>query len=224
MPLPHSVECKIFRAEEHHDAFVAQMRRRFQGHTGELIMETDPTSNVRKLTVEVPIPDIFPLILRDCLDNLRSALDYMVWELVLATKGVPSEANAFPVCDSAKYFKDAIGRRLTGLSDEMVAEIDFLQPYHRGNDFASHPFWILNKLANVNKHRRIILVTMKADWIGKVIGTERYTLASPDSEMHVDIQPTAYVALDERDRGQIPRDNERHLPVDYRGPDVVAEF
>lgn len=199
MAIPESVILKILRAKEHYDTFVAEMHGEFQSHAGRLVVEIDPFSNSVRQTFTAPLPPRFALIVGDCLDNLRSALDFVVWELVLAANGVPSEKNTFPVCDAPRSFKDATRSRLSGLTPKMITEIDLMQPYRRGNDLRSHPLWCLNKLANVNKHRRVLLVSVHADWAGKLIGTDRYTLAAPGSKMHVDIHPAAYVALNERE-------------------------
>jgi hypothetical protein len=38
---------------------------------------------------------------------------------------------------------------------EAFCEIKALQPYHRGDDFKSHPLWRLDEMCNLDKHRRI---------------------------------------------------------------------
>src|SRR5689334_7092437 len=128
------------------------------------------------LSVDVPIPVQLPLIIGDCIQNIRSALDYLVGELVLAANRKPDEHHAFPVCNTPEAFKESQKRkRLTGLSKEMIAEIEALQPYIVGARLRDHAFWILDRLCNINKHRRILLTKMQAGMGGKVPGSDQYT-------------------------------------------------
>lgn len=204
MGLPESVLFKIIRATEHYNTFCTEMRREFESRAGELVIDINPASDSVRQAFVAPLPARFSLIVGDCIENLRSSLDFMVWELALAAKHVPGERHSFPMCETAESFKNASRSRLEGLTGPMKTEIDLMQPYHRRNDLASHPLWVLNKLANINKHRRVIPVDLRTDWAGKLIGTERYALTSPDSRMHVDIHPAAYVALNEREISDIP--------------------
>ena len=46
------------------------------------------------------------MIVGDFLANVRSSLDYLIWELALAAKNNPTDKNMFPICTT-------LGRRLT---------------------------------------------------------------------------------------------------------------
>ena len=51
-------------------------------------------------------------------------------------------------------------KRLDGIPDAVAALIETLQPYHtreKGRDYTRHPLWVLNKLDNIDKHRRLTL-------------------------------------------------------------------
>jgi hypothetical protein len=102
------------------------------------------------------VPESVSYMIGDCLQNLRSALDYLVWELCLAANGTPTENNAFPICESSESFKRLRARRLQGIADEAATQIELLQPYHR-EQYETDPLWILNKLTNVSKHRRLLV-------------------------------------------------------------------
>jgi hypothetical protein len=84
------------------------------------VAEYDKNGNLAcKLIVSVPNPDKVSLIIGDGLQNIRSALDYLVWELVLAANAEPGEKHQFPICAIPKAFKDEIRRgRLSGLSEK----------------------------------------------------------------------------------------------------------
>jgi len=206
MPLPESVRLKILRAKEHFDVFLRDMGVEFQRHADELMVYLDPDLDSGP-SIESEVPGRIPLIIGDCLQNLRSSLDYVVWELVLANDDVPGRKNAFPICESPESFNKARKSRLAGLSEDMRAEIQCLQPYHAPDGFKSHPLWILDELVNFNKHRRILLTDFAFGWIGKSLQTGRYAIASsPSDPMYMDIQATAYVSINERDVIDTPRD------------------
>jgi hypothetical protein len=146
------------------------------------------------------LPAQLPLILGDCLQNLRSSLDYLVWELVVAAKGQPNEKNAFPICEDAGRFKESLGRgRLRGLSTDAIEEVEMFQPYFDGRDFREHPYWLLDKLCNINKHRRILLTRLKAGYGGRTPGSDRYTQVAGNlgEVVDMDVELIAFVAFEE---------------------------
>jgi hypothetical protein len=128
----------------------------------EITMDADGRHWVKGTFEEfIPVPQHFPLIVGDCLGNLRSTLDYLVWELVLAEGKKPTIRNQFPIAHTPEAFKDEIrGDRLKGVHPDAVAIIDSLQPYHLAVPDESQ-LSILNKLVNINKHRRILLTCLK---------------------------------------------------------------
>lgn len=176
MALPDSVEQKVFRAKQHYDALVRELRMQFHGHTGKVVMDADAPSDFN-IVIDAELSKQVALILGDCLNNLRSSLDYLIWELVLASHSQPGKQNMFPVCQKLETFKEAKRSRLAGLSEEMIAEVEFLQPYN-GGDYRERPLWLLDELNNIHKHRRLLLIKLRAAWAGKLIGTEKYAIVS----------------------------------------------
>jgi hypothetical protein len=110
-----------------------------------------------------PIPWEIPYIIGDCIQNLRSSLDYLARELCVRTGNDPAETRAaFPVCSTPKCFRDEIDRSLMGLNQPMRTAIEEIQPYKTGQGvFSLTNLWILHDLCNVNKHRRILLAVLK---------------------------------------------------------------
>jgi hypothetical protein len=109
-----------------------------------------------------PIPENLPLIIGDCLGNLRSCLDYLVWELVEANGKKPSDKNSFPISSTPKIYRDEISRgRLTGIDPRAADLIEKLQPYNAGDAPEHSVLFVLNKLTNTNKHKRLLLTTLK---------------------------------------------------------------
>ncbi len=46
---------------------------------------------------------------------------------------------------------------IRGVDPSAHAVIESVQPYKRGDDFRSHPLWVLHELSNLDKHRLVLL-------------------------------------------------------------------
>ena len=122
-------------------------------------VENDRQHATFTLRVEIEEPHVWLfLIAGDVFSCLRSALDHAIWRIASLHVAEPKENIQFPVI----ALDDKRGRKLfqkqtAGLPDEVVAVIESLQPYRRlaGTTLTSHELWCLNKMANVDKHRRI---------------------------------------------------------------------
>ena len=170
-PSLKSAEWKIYRAGQHFKELEAELRRYFQGNPGRFMVkpESTPDSIIASFQAKESTPARIPLIIGDCLQNARSALDFLVWELVRANGHEPGKHNMFPVCASYDAFKEACkwhGKKpgvLEGVCDEATARIEALQPYNMGQDWEQQSlFWILDIFVNINKHRRVLLTDLVA--------------------------------------------------------------
>ena len=129
---------------------------------------------------DVTIPAKIPCVIGDLLQNLRSSLDYLIWELVLAAKNKPTEKNMFPICSTPEAFSQQLARhRLDGVAAEAVTEIEALQPYHSGKGTNGNVLAMVDDLCNINKHRRVITTMVyggeaPSDFTTEVIGGELY--------------------------------------------------
>jgi hypothetical protein len=107
--------------------------------------------------LHAPPTDDFSLIIGDCLHNLRAALDNLAYDLAVAHTGkepLPSKfasRSEFPIFTDKNLpkFFDVLG----GVAPSAQAEIEGLQPYHRGEKLRHDFLWQLNKLSNIDKHR-----------------------------------------------------------------------
>ena len=124
----------------------------------EIRNEYNEISSFRALMEGREVPGFAALICGDLLQNVRSTLDYLMWELVIANKQEPDDKNAFPVCIRPKVFKEASKVRLRGVHPDAIAIVESLQPYHfgEGNESESSLF-VLDKLTTIQKHRTILL-------------------------------------------------------------------
>ena len=217
-----SVELKIFRAAQHIESLKSELAGYFQSNPGRMMRQPHTCENeaIFRFVANAPIPARFGLIVGDVLQNLRSSLDYLVWELVLAANNQPSEKNMFPICSTVESFDQQTKRhRLDGVSADAIAEIKGLQPYHLGQDFSKSILWSVDELTNINKHRRILLTGLMATtvpkenfviqdgqvWVhhpaGPVQVFDSNTQFGPfpiiDGKVHMDTQIAAAMAFDE---------------------------
>lgn len=118
-----------------------------------------------------PLDVSWPLVIGDCLFNLRAALDYLVYELhVREYKGkVPNAKPDDAVHDSAwpvvvvQPSKRGLTKddRVRRLDTRERTTIEWLQPYHRRNDDLSAVRQILPMIHDLNiidKHRQLHVV------------------------------------------------------------------
>jgi hypothetical protein len=204
------VMLKLERAEEHLDTLDARIGEYLVGKPYTSIREYDPQHDTRPAGIRITKqpPTSLALVIGDYLHNLRSGLDHLAWQLVIASGGQPSTRTEFPI-----YKDSAVYQRGTGgvviypfLAPDVGTFIESLQPYHRGEDAVLHPLWVLHELSNIDKHRTLHIASM---WISR---GERFTLgqrAGTDeivfffrgnpgqSEMDVEIQSALSITLTE---------------------------
>jgi hypothetical protein len=99
------------------------------------------------------IPAEFSAITGDALQNFRSALDYLIHELVAIAGNRPTINTAFPIADSAaNYTKRFFERKIYGLRPDAEKFLHSLKPYKGGNE----TLWRLHRLNNIDKHRLLL--------------------------------------------------------------------
>jgi hypothetical protein len=106
-----------------------------------------------------PIPDRIRIIIGEIVHQLRSSLDHLIWQLVLANKKeVPGDQLEFPVFWERAKYPSAAKRKIKGVSTRAEDIIESLQPYHAIPNADDHPLKILHDLDVIDKHRFIIVV------------------------------------------------------------------
>ena len=136
-----AVNSKFDWARHHFELYHAELTKYMQVNPCKFVpkpnVSTDENGRswvMGTFEVKIPIPEQLPLIVGDCLGNLRSTLDYLVWELVLANGKKPTPGNAFPIAHTLKSYTEEIDRgRLKGVDSGAVALIEKLQPFHVAN-------------------------------------------------------------------------------------------
>jgi hypothetical protein len=112
--------------------------------------------NLRKLPI---IHFDMLAIAGDVLQNLRSALDHVMYNLALVANPNATEATlrkvSFPICNSSVEYKANTRKRLKRLIEPRALDfIDALKPYKGGN----YLLWKLHSTNNIDKHRKLITI------------------------------------------------------------------
>lgn len=136
--------------------------------------------------VQEPPPSI-SAIAGDVLQNLRSALDHLAYQLVCVGMGSngPFRWPQFPVYDSAEKYESGKNAVIHGMRPEAIKAIDQTKPYKGGND----TLWRLHELNRIDKHR--VLITVAGQYhsldLGGLLSREMQRLfpQSPFPEMSV---------------------------------------
>jgi hypothetical protein len=96
------------------------------------------------------------LIVGDCLQNLRSALDHEVYRLAVANKGVSWSGLGqcqFPIHEEEASFNHQERKQIGGLASDVRRLIRSMQVFSQPEDPVARPLLLLNKLARVDRHR-----------------------------------------------------------------------
>jgi len=148
------IRLKLKRAERHIQELEAALLAFKRNNPYKIGTKEDEKTRclVYYITQAEEIPAAIPLIAGDILQNLRTALDHLAWQLVPA--GDRNSQTAFPISDDAtKYSSDKL-RKIDGMPKAAADGIDATKPYKGGND----AIWRLHRLNNIDKHRLLVTV------------------------------------------------------------------
>lgn len=150
-----SIRAKVERAEQHLSE-LSELDHAYRTIECSLSIQESPETGITHLSLDLPDPPaVLPTIVGDCLNNLRSSLDHLIWQIVDSNSiAQASASNMFPICITEEAFKKQIkGNRLRGVPPEAIDQIRRLQPYAGENN---HLLSLLSELCNVDKHRDLI--------------------------------------------------------------------
>ena len=150
------VHFKFQRAQQH----AAELERRVQGFLQsapfEVYEEEERATGdlLTRVRVHGQPPPELSTVIGDVVHNARTALDHLVWQLVLANGSQPGEKTAFPIARSKDSFPSYAKKCLKGVSKQASAAIEELRPYQGGDQ----RFWRLHQLDIEDKHHLLIPV------------------------------------------------------------------
>ena len=164
--------------------------------------------------IEIPEPPVLPrewsVFVGQIGTNARSALDYLVHELVVEGGGRPDTRTQFPISESKEGYwlpksKGGVSYRdrcLRGVEEQLRTHIDAVQPYHQGQRAYRDPLAILAKLTNRDKHRTAIPAYAEIETAGAIFRAVGRDLPS-GQEIRVGPEPShfSFLAKVESTRG-----------------------
>jgi hypothetical protein len=151
------VRLKLDRAEQHLETLNGETDAFFQRDPYFVSYERKPdgSEHVFRVHIREAPPLAFGLLIGDSLQNMRSALDHLVWQLaILSGSNPPYRQTAFPVCETPESFRSKGTRdKVRSLAAEHRARIQGMQPFQVGGAAKDHWLWHLNELSRIDRHR-----------------------------------------------------------------------
>jgi hypothetical protein len=155
---------KLDRAVTHVDSFEAESRSIIEPSSYQIVHELDKKNGTQSWRFDSPTP-VVPIrvstIIGDALFNYRSALDQLVWQLVLANDAKPGRYNSFPIAIAHKFGTEYHKKCLAGISLRAFSIIKSFQPKPGKN----WDLLFLPELNDIDKHRHLNLFVV---WTGAI--------------------------------------------------------
>lgn len=145
---------KVQRANQHIRDFELAQASFIASNPYRVCVEEDPSGKnasyyISKMT---PTPSELAVIAADAINNLRSALDNLAFQIVSDANGgeAPTWKVYFPISMSAADYKGTRIGCIRGVRKEIIDQFDEIQPYKGGK---GHSLWQLKELNNADKHK-----------------------------------------------------------------------
>ncbi len=157
-----SARAKLARANEHLEVFDAEVREFFGSDPYPLTHEFDYLDGVHRWRADLsePLPSHWPLLVGDCVHNLRSALDHLTWQLAGAKQ--QDRTTQFPIFATHVLF-DKYGRnQIKSVPRRPRTVIEWLQPCRRANP-TDDSLFLVQVFDAEDKHKAITLTGTVVD-------------------------------------------------------------
>ena len=140
---------KIQRARKHIGELKSEVQTFLASRPFEIAGKSDPkTQAIYYCAAKVEeVPLDLSIATADIVRNLRTALDYLAYALVVAGGNYPTRNTGFPVFAALGIYKAQVGEKVQGMAQRAVDAIDALKPYKGGHDV----LWQLDALAKIDK-------------------------------------------------------------------------
>lgn len=192
-PPPTWPQLKVAQAESH--AWTLKSAIRVWNASNPLTYEPEAADDrhsyaLRLRVHQQPPVEQWSLMVGDCLHNLRSALDAMVWLYATANGAEPPRPRqvAFPIVTDPNKWAKTRTERLQTTPDAIAQRIAELQPF-QDREPAANLLVMLGDLNNVDKHQGNLTVKLQPKGIAESLGMEFYS-PTPDGRAnvpHVDV-------------------------------------
>jgi len=164
---------KLERAWEHLDLLHRELGAYLERGPYRVLVQRKPDDAWYVATMFIEdSPVRLGVVLGDFVQNLRSALDHLVWQLVLAQGGKPQRSNTFPIYRAQEDFiRDVIcgpkhRAALEGIDpqSDAWAYVEGLQPHH-ARDPRFHGLNLLRMFSDTDKHQLVqTVMSFPAPW------------------------------------------------------------
>ena len=149
---------RIEQAKENYIALIREMDEFFYEYVKGMVKGLDRESGNFVIKLRHPkesnVTGRPKVLVAQIVEHLRTALDYMIFELsVLNEPNLNERVTQFVIADSKSEFDCQAKNRLRYLTDEQKNFVEQMQPY-RGNGMLS----LLGKMAGRGKHRRLLSI------------------------------------------------------------------
>lgn len=143
---------KVARARQHLHELDVLVQQYFTSSPFSNYETRDPQTgdDVVLIVVESPLSRLASAVSGDALQNLRSALDLMVCDLIRVNNKSPTANSGFPSSSDPTR----VLPKIRGVSSTAEKFLLRLKTIKRWND----PLWLLHNLDNLHKHNRLIAV------------------------------------------------------------------
>jgi hypothetical protein len=163
----HGINIKLQRADIQMRALESEFDRIVDGNLYPFVPEIhdEGRTHIYKAVNPPPVGVFWGAQIGEIVHSLRSALDHLAWQLVIAGGNTPNNRTQFPVCEGkpkkriVKYFPYPRKKSRLRISGEVppraLALIEAIQPYYRTDE--SRRISAINKLDIFDKHRELIV-------------------------------------------------------------------
>lgn len=162
------VEAKIARAQKHLDLLEGERRKWGKPHSDSAwatVVQFDHNAGKCEFVwrQHKPTPIEWSVILGEFLYDLRSAMDHVARQLVIANGRKPTGRSEFPIFKDPGDFEGRSCPKTQGMHAEVKRVMEEMQPFRvlPENPTATTP-WLIHDLCNKDKHR---LLNVTGPWL-----------------------------------------------------------
>lgn len=151
------IRAKVTRAEQHIQDFQLATRDFHDTKPYTVAVKEDAQAGKRVYYIAKAdiVPDALAAIAADVIQNLRSSLDHLAYQLVLHERGgtKPDWNVYYPITRDPSQYPALRKRNIKGVRQEAIDAIDATEPYKGGK---GHALWQLNELNRPDKHQFLV--------------------------------------------------------------------